>query len=86
MEFIDVSLSVIISLTIIPSSFGPVAEVCNLPSEVVMQSGRGVVRVVAPGQVETIKRCHPLVCISAVSDISSHITAGPLSKVSNMLL
>ena len=46
----------------------------------------GVVGVVAPGQVETIKRCHPLVCISAVSDFSSYLTTGPLRKVSNMLL
>ena len=51
-----------------------------------MQCSGGIVGIVAPSQVETIKGSNPPLCITSFYDFLLYLTAGPLSQLSDMFL
>ena len=68
------------------SSLGSVSKLRYFPSGMIMKSSGGVVGVVAPSQVNTIKRNHPFLCITSLHYFISYLTTGPLCQVGDKLL
>ena len=68
------------------SPLSPVSKVCYFTSREVMEGSRGDVRIVAPGQIETIKRSSPLLLTPSPDDFLLYLTTGPLSQLSHLLL
>ena len=62
------------------------SKVGYFPSGVVMQCSGGIVGIVAPSQVETIKGSNPPLCITSFYDFLLYLTAGPRSQLSDMFL